>query len=74
MSEPASTIRALVDRQADAQPDATYAVALDGSGAITYGALRASCRRLGVALAALGVAAGDTISLVMPNGRRHCGC
>ena len=68
MSKRPSTIRDLVDRQADARPDAVYAVAADGRGAIDYSTLRASCRQLSAGFAAWGIRAGDTVSLVMPNG------
>ena len=66
--EPAATIQALVEQQAATRPDAVYGVSADGADAITFAALRMSCRRLCSALAATGLAPGDTISLVMPNG------
>jgi long-chain acyl-CoA synthetase len=64
----AHTVHALVERAAAAQPDAVYAIAAEGGEALTFGALRASCRQVGAWLAGRGIAAGDTVSFVMPNG------
>ncbi len=67
MSSP-QTVRALIERQAAAQPQAVYACATESMAQITYGELA----RSGAAVAALlhehGVAQGETAALVMPNG------
>jgi acyl-CoA synthetase (AMP-forming)/AMP-acid ligase II len=62
------TVRALIDRAAAQRPDAVYALAAERDAAIDYRGLLASCRRIAALLAAHGVAPGETVSLVMPNG------
>ncbi len=64
----AATVRELIERQAAQQPDAVYAVAADGAGAIRYGELAAGSRRVAALLQSHGVAPGETVALVMPNG------
>ncbi len=64
----AATVRELIDRQADARPDAPYALATESDAALSYAALRRGCRRVAAALQAAGVPPGGTVSLVMPNG------
>ncbi len=71
MSEPqeqAATVRALIERQAALRPEALYAVATESGAQIRYGELARSCRQVTAWLQAHGVQAGDTVSLVMPNG------
>ncbi len=67
MNAPA-TIRALIDAQAEHQPDAIYAMTPDGATILRYRELRDGCRRIAGALARHGAPAGSTISLVMGNG------
>jgi long-chain acyl-CoA synthetase len=64
----AATVFELVERQAAARPGAVYAIATDDARSITFAELRESCAHVGAALAVPGLAAGDTVSLVMPNG------
>ncbi|MEO8524442.1 MAG: AMP-binding protein [Caldimonas sp.] len=68
MTAPAATVFELVERRAEEQPAAIYALATDGSDAITFAELRDSCRRLAASLSAMGLARGGTISVVMANG------
>jgi len=78
-----TTIRALIERQAAARPDAVYALATDSAERLTFGALAAHCRQVAGLLEAHAVRPGDTVSLVMPNGLQticlllgamHAGC
>ena len=71
MSEPAAraaTVRALIERQAALRPEAVYAVASESGAQIHYGELARGCRQVTAWLRANGVQAGDSVSLVMPNG------
>ncbi|HEV7578055.1 MAG TPA: AMP-binding protein [Caldimonas sp.] len=79
----ATTVFEWVERQAAARPAAVYAIATEDKQSIAYGDLRDSCRDIGAGLAALGLAPGDTVSVVMPNGLQtlrillgtmHAGC
>ena len=63
-----ATVRALIDRQVGAQPDAVYATDGEGQHPLHYGELARSCGRVATQLVALGAQPGDTIALVMPNG------
>ena len=62
------TVHALIERRASEAPDAIYALGLVSGQTLRYGELARSCRRIGALLHAHGLRAGDTISLVMPNG------
>ena len=64
----AATVRDLVERAAAAHPDAVYTVSTETGATIHYAQLAADCRQVGAWLRSHGVAAGDTISLVMANG------
>ncbi|MEP7058233.1 MAG: class I adenylate-forming enzyme family protein, partial [Caldimonas sp.] len=67
-ARPPATVRELIDAQAAARPDAIYALATESGASITYAQLARGCRTTAAQLRARGVGAGDTISLVMPNG------
>ena len=62
------TVRELVDAQAAAQPDAVYALATESGTALSFGELATGSRRIAAWLQRQGVAPGQTVSLVMPNG------
>jgi acyl-CoA synthetase (AMP-forming)/AMP-acid ligase II len=64
----AATVFELIEQGARARPEALYAVAADGAQTLAYGDLRDACAQLGASLAEAGLAPGDTVSLVMPNG------
>jgi long-chain acyl-CoA synthetase len=66
------TVRAIVDRQAAARPDAVYLIAPETGLAMTFGQLRQASRRLGHFLLARGVAPGGKVALLMPNGLQTC--
>ena len=58
----------LIQRQAALQPQAVYALSTESGVQLTYGELAAGTSRTGAWLARHGVAVGETVSLVMPNG------
>lgn len=62
------TIRAYMDRHAEAQPDAVYLVAPETGRQLTYGQLQAHARQLYLTLSRMGLQKGDTVSLMMHNG------
>ena len=62
------TVRSLIDRAAAATPQAVYARSTESDRQLTYAELQRQCRRVAALLQAQGVAPGDTVSLVMPNG------
>jgi len=62
------SVHALIEERAAQAPDAVYALGLTDQRTIGYGELAASCRRIGALLQARGLRAGDTVSVVMPNG------
>lgn len=64
----ADSIRALIEEHAALQPGALYALATESATALSYQALADSCRQVEALLRSHGVAPGDTVSLVMPNG------
>ncbi|MCU0897088.1 MAG: AMP-binding protein [Burkholderiales bacterium] len=63
-----ATVRAAVDAQAAARPDAPYFISPEAGCALAFGALHASAHRLHGALASLGAKPGDKIALYMGNG------
>ncbi|GMV00361.1 MAG: AMP-binding protein [Burkholderiaceae bacterium] len=62
------TVTALVDARATDRGDATWLVATETGCTLGFAALQASCRRVGALLDRLGVAAGENVAIVMPNG------
>ena len=68
------TIGEALQRGAALWPDAPYALAVDGAGSITHGGLLRETAAVAVQLHALGLRAGDTVSLVMPNGLHTLRC
>jgi acyl-CoA synthetase (AMP-forming)/AMP-acid ligase II len=58
----------LIRRQAAQQPQAVYALSTESGVTLRYDELEAGVARTGAWLARHGVAAGETVSLVMPNG------
>lgn len=58
----------LIQRQAALQPQAVYALSTESGVQLLYGELEAGTARTGAWLARHGVAVGETVSLVMPNG------
>jgi long-chain acyl-CoA synthetase len=63
-----ATLREVIDRHADTQPDAPFLLAPEPGTTITYAALRATARSLDAELAAKGIAPGDVVSYMLPNG------
>jgi long-chain acyl-CoA synthetase len=64
----AGSVHALIEQRAAQTPDAVYALGLVTRQTLHYGELAASSRRIAALLQAHGLHAGDTVSLVMPNG------
>lgn len=62
------TIRALVDAQARAQPDAPFLLAPETGQVVTYASLRAAARRIEARLDGAGVPAGEPVAFMLPNG------
>lgn len=62
------TVRGLVETQAAARPQAVYALGAESGVSMTFADLAAGCRRISTWLQRQGVAPGQTVSLVMPNG------
>ena len=69
------TVRALLEVQTTARPDALYALALDSEeggkqapSSIGFAALAQYCAQVATLLQGQGLQPGDTVSLVMPNG------
>jgi acyl-CoA synthetase (AMP-forming)/AMP-acid ligase II len=62
------TVRDLIDAQAAARPDATYFVAAEADGTLTFRDVREGSRRIAGLLARHGLKPGAHVSLVMPNG------
>ncbi|MEO7338796.1 MAG: AMP-binding protein [Caldimonas sp.] len=62
------SVRDLVERQAAARPDKTYAIGTETGASLTFAELADACAAVSARLRARGVNPGDTVSLVMPNG------
>lgn len=65
---PLCSVHALVEQQARERPDAVYALSTEDAQQLSFGQLRARCREMAAWLRREGVAAGETVSFVMPNG------
>jgi len=63
-----NTVRALIEAQASARPDATYFIAAETARTLTFRELREGNRRIAGLLARHGVKPGAHVSVVMPNG------
>ena len=62
------TLRSLIEGWETAAPDAVYALSTEAPVQLSFADLAAGTRRIGALLHRLGLGAGDTVSLVMPNG------
>ena len=62
------TIRAYLDHRAESQPDAVFLVAPETGRELRYRELREHARALHATLTGIGVAPGETVSLMMHNG------
>jgi len=63
-----ATLREVIDRHADGQPEAPFLLAPEPGTTVSFAALRATARSLGAELAASGIAPGDVVSYMLPNG------
>jgi acyl-CoA synthetase (AMP-forming)/AMP-acid ligase II len=62
------TVAALVDACAAARGAAAYLLAAESGRTLDFAGLQASCRRIGALLGRHGVARGECVAVVMPNG------
>ena len=62
------TVSGLITQQAADRPAAVYALSADGTQQMRFGELLQDCQYLQAAWQRLGLQAGDTVSLVLPNG------
>jgi long-chain acyl-CoA synthetase len=67
MSGP-NTVRTLIEQQAQARPQAIYALDATGAHSLSFAQLAQGCRSVAALLQAHGSQPGDTVSMVMPNG------
>jgi long-chain acyl-CoA synthetase len=63
-----TTLRDLIDAQAQARGDAPFLLAPEPGATITYAALRDACRAVAAELDAIGVAPGEPVAFLLPNG------
>src|SRR5438105_5187146 len=62
------TLRDVIDHHAEARPDAPFLFAPEPDTVITYGELRESSYALAGLLADAGIAPGEVVSFMLPNG------
>src|SRR6202521_5818632 len=62
------TLRDVIDHHAEVRPDAPFLFAPEPGGLMTYGELRESSHALAGLLAVAGVAPGEVVSFMLPNG------
>jgi long-chain acyl-CoA synthetase len=63
-----STLREVIDQHAAAQPDAPFLFAPEPDVRLTYAELRRTARALRAELEARGIAPGEVVSYMLPNG------
>src|SRR5450755_1534362 len=62
------TLRDVIGHHAEVRPDAPFLFAPETDGVITYGELRESSRALAGFLSGAGIAPGEVVSFMLPNG------
>ena len=62
------TFRGVIDAHAASQPRAPFLIAPEPGLTISYRALRDAARRLDAGLARDGIAPGDVVAFMLPNG------
>ena len=62
------TVRGLIEQQAALRQGALFARATESAQQISYAGLQTACGRVATLLRSHGLAPGDTVSVVMPNG------
>src|SRR4029450_7465037 len=62
------TIREAIDHHASAQPQAPFLLAPESGSTVSYGDLRDTAHGLAAELSALGIAPGEVVSWMLPNG------
>ncbi|HEY5581537.1 MAG TPA: AMP-binding protein [Rhodoferax sp.] len=68
MSAVPRTVHALIEHNAQQRPDAVYVIDAEAHQQLSFGELARSCRRVNALFRSHGLAPGDTVSLIMPNG------
>ncbi len=63
-----TTVLELIDRNARSQPDKTFLVAPESGVEMSYAQLQAHARDISACLDALGLAQGDKVAFLLPNG------
>ncbi|TFL17853.1 AMP-binding protein [Jannaschia formosa] len=69
MPPPGGTVRDWIDRRAAETPDAPAYLFVDGGPALTWAGLRDAARAVASGLMAIGVSKGESVAIVLPNGR-----
>jgi len=67
------TLREVIDGHAAAQPDAPFLFAPEPDTRLTYAGLRSSAHALAAELSAHGIAPGEVVSYMLPNGMAAAG-
>jgi len=62
------TIREAIDHHANARPQAPFLLAPESGSTVSYGDLRDAAHGLAAELSALGIAPGEVVSWMLPNG------
>src|SRR5439155_24452260 len=62
------TIRDAIEGHANTRPDAPFLLAPEVEATVSYAALRNTAHGFAAELAALGIAPGDVVSWMLPNG------
>ncbi len=66
---PEGSVRDWIDRRAAETPDAPAFVFVDGGPALTWGMLQERARAVALGLLAFGLDKGDSVAIMLPNGR-----
>ena len=63
-----TTVRELIDQNAASQPDKAFLIAPESGTQMTYAQLRDHAHEITAALDALGIAKGEKVAFLLPNG------
>ncbi len=63
-----TTVRELIDQNALSQPDKPFLIAPEPGAQMTYAGLQAHAREIASRLDALGIASGEKVAILLPNG------
>lgn len=68
-SPPEGSVRDWIDRRASETPDAAAYLFVDGGPPLTWSLLRREARAIASGLVAFGLSKGDSVAIMLPNGR-----